>query len=136
VDSKKRILVVDDDDQLSTMYTTHLGIKGFATKRVNNGEEALSAALEFQPDLILLDVMMPKINGFDVLDILHNTDKTKHIPIIMLTALGEQFDREKARKSGAVDYFVKTEIDLESIVKKIEEGLNGPQVLPPQQATS
>ncbi len=125
MDSKKRILVVDDDDQLSELYTALLNIKGFATQRVNNGEDALAAALSYKPDLILLDIMMPKINGFDVADILHNTADTKLIPIIMLSALGGQEDRDKAMASGVVHYFVKTEIDIDSITKKIEEILAG-----------
>ena len=77
MDEKKRILIVDDDDQISKMYTALLTIKGFATKRVNNGEDALAEVQEYKPDLILLDVMMPKISGFDVADILHNTIETK-----------------------------------------------------------
>jgi len=124
MDNKKRILIVDDDDQLSNMYTTLLNIKGFTTQRVNNGEDALAAALEFKPDLILLDIMMPKISGFDVADILHNTTDTKLIPIIMLSALGGKEDRDKAMASGVVYYFVKTEIDIDSITKKIEEILS------------
>ena len=124
MDKKKRILIVDDDDQISRMYTTLLEIKGFATSRVNNGEDALAVVLEFKPDLILLDVMMPKISGFDVADILHNTADTKEIPIIMLSALGGKEDRERAAASGIVYYYVKTEIDTESIAKKIEEILS------------
>jgi DNA-binding response OmpR family regulator len=124
MNNKKRILIVDDDDQLSNMYTTLLNIKGFTTQRVNNGEDALAAALEFKPDLILLDIMMPKISGFDVADILHNTTDTKLIPIIMLSALGSKEDRDKAMASGVIFYFVKTEIDIDSITKKIEEILS------------
>ena len=121
MDKKKRILVVDDDDQIANMYTTYLNLKGFVTQRVNNGEDALAVTLVFKPDLIILDVMMPKISGIQVLDILRNTDKTKHIPVIMLTALGGKEDREKAEAFGPIDYFVKTEVDLDTIIKKIEE---------------
>src|SRR5665213_868982 len=124
MDKQKRILIVDDDDQIARMYTTLLEIKGFSTKRVNNGEDALAVVLEFKPDLILLDIMMPKISGFDVADILHNTADTKEIPIIMLSALGGKEDRERAAASGIVYYFVKTEIDTESIAKKIDEILS------------
>jgi len=124
MDEKKRILIVDDDDQISKMYTALLTIKGFATKRVNNGEDALAEVQEYKPDLILLDVMMPKISGFDVADILHNTIETKEIPIIMLSALGAKEDRDRATASGVVYYYVKTEIDTESIAKKIDEILN------------
>ena len=121
MDDKKRILIVDDDDQLANMYTALLNIRGYATQRVNNGEDALAAALDFKPDLILLDIMMPKISGFDVADILHNTEKTKNLPIIMLSALGGKEDRDKAAAAGVVEYFVKSEIDLETISNKIED---------------
>lgn len=124
MDKQKRILIVDDDDQISKMYTSLLNIKGFTTQRVNNGEDALATVLEFKPDLILLDVMMPRVSGFDVADILHNTASTKEIPIIMLSALGGKEDREKAAAAGVVYYYVKTEIDTESIAKKIEEILS------------
>lgn len=124
MDKQKRILIVDDDDQISKMYTSLLNIKGYKTQRVNNGEDALVVVREFKPDLILLDVMMPKISGFDVADILHNTNDTKEIPIIMLSALGGKEDREKAAASGIVYYYVKSEIDTESIAKKIEEILS------------
>ncbi len=124
MDKQKRILIVDDDDQISKMYTTLLNIKGFITQRANNGEDALATVREFKPDLILLDVMMPKISGFEVADILTNTEDTKEIPIIMLSALGGKEDREKAAASGIIHYYVKTEIDTESIAKIIDEVLN------------
>jgi DNA-binding response OmpR family regulator len=119
MDDKKKVLIVDDDDQIATMYTTHLEIKGFSTKRVSNGEEALSTALDFKPDIILLDVMMPKISGFDVLDILKNTEQTKDIPVIMLTALSATEDMEKAKKLGANEYLEKSATDLPTILAKI-----------------
>jgi two-component system response regulator RpaA len=124
MDNKKRILIVDDDDQIAKMYTTLLEIKGFTVQRASNGEDALAVTLEFKPDLILLDIMMPKISGFDVADILHNTEKTREVPIIMLSALGGKEDKDRAMASGVVDYFVKSEIDLESITKRIDEILN------------
>ena len=121
MDDKKRILIVDDDDQISKMYTTLLNIKGFTTERVNNGEDAIAATLEFKPDLILLDIMMPEISGFDVADILHNTEKTKDIPILVLTALGGKEYRDKATAAGVAYYFVKSEVDLDLIAEKIQE---------------
>ena len=66
----KRILLVEDDDALANVYITRLQAEGFDARRVNNGEEALAAALNYHPDMVLLDVMMPKVSGFDVLDIL------------------------------------------------------------------
>lgn len=122
-DVPKKILVVEDNDMLANMYTTYLKLKGFDTKRVSDGEMALSTTLEYRPDLILLDVMMPKISGFDVLDILRNTPKTGGIPIIILTALSEKTDREKASNLGVNDYLEKSQTDLSTIVTRIRKQL-------------
>jgi DNA-binding response OmpR family regulator len=121
MDKVNKVLIVDDDDQISKMYTTHLEIKGFQTMRVANGEDALATTIEFKPDAILLDVMMPKISGFDVLDILKNTKQTASIPIIMLTALSAPEDREKALKLGADEYLEKSTTDLPTILEKINK---------------
>jgi DNA-binding response OmpR family regulator len=69
----KRILFVEDDDALANVYLVRLQAEGFDVQRVANGEDALASAISFKPDLVLLDVMMPKVSGFDVLDILRNT---------------------------------------------------------------
>src|SRR5580704_16310608 len=75
----KRILLVEDDDALATVYVTRLQAEGFEVRRVGNGEDALASAINFKPDLVLLDVMMPKVSGFDVLDILRNTPETANL---------------------------------------------------------
>ena len=72
----KRILLVEDDDSLASVYVNRLQAEGFDVRRVANGEEALASALTYKPDLVVLDVMMPKVSGFDVLDILRNTPET------------------------------------------------------------
>ena len=84
---QKRILLVDDDDALASVYLVRLQAEGFDVRRVANGEDALAAAISYKPDLVLLDVMMPKVSGFDVLDILRNTPETANLKIIILTAL-------------------------------------------------
>lgn len=90
---QKKILLVEDDDGLASVYQTRLEAEGFSVKRVPNGEDALAAATEFRPDLILLDAMMPKVSGFDVLDILRNTPETANMRVIMLTALSQDTDK-------------------------------------------
>src|SRR5580693_7225719 len=92
----KKILFVEDDDALASVYLTRLEAEGFEVRRVANGEDALQAALAYHPDLVLLDVMMPKVSGFDVLDILRNTPETTNLKIIMLTALSQEADKERA----------------------------------------
>ena len=100
METKKTILLVEDDVALAAVYRSRLEIEGFDLREVHNGEEALAAALDFKPDLILLDAMMPKISGFDVLDILRNTPETADIRIVMLTALSQPKDKERAEALG------------------------------------
>jgi len=119
MDTKKKILLVEDDDALSGVYKSRLEMEGFETYTVNNGEGALSAAIVFKPDLILLDAMMPKISGFDVLDILRNTPETANIRIIMLTALSQPKDKERAESLGADDYLVKSQVVIGDVVDRV-----------------
>ncbi len=122
--NRKRILLVEDDEGLAQVYITRLDIEGFEVRRVPNGEDALAAALEFKPDLILLDVMMPKVNGFDVLDILRNTPETTNVKIIMLTALSQEADRKKAEEMGVDDYLVKSQVVIADVVERVKLHLN------------
>lgn len=119
----KKILLVEDDDALANVYQTRLEAEGFNVRRVANGEDALSAALEFRPDLILLDVMMPKVSGFDVLDILRNTPDTANVKIVMLTALSQDSDRERAQQLGVNDYLVKSQVVIADVVDRIKNHL-------------
>ncbi len=122
-DVKKKILLVEDDEALAQVYVSRLEIEGFETKWVGNGEEALSAAVEFKPDLILLDVMMPKISGFDVLDILRNTPETTDIRVIMLTALSQAKDKERATSLGVDDYLVKSQVVIGDVIERVRHHL-------------
>lgn len=121
---KKKILLVEDDDALARAYTSRLTAEGFEIKRVSNGEEGLSAALEFKPDLIILDAMMPKVSGFDVLDILRNTPETTNIRIIMLSALSQESDQKRAKDLGVDDYLVKSQVMMSDVVARIKSNLN------------
>lgn len=126
METKKKILLVEDDEALAAVYKSRLELEGFETMEVNNGEKALSAALEFRPDLILLDVMMPKISGFDVLDILRNTPETGDVRVIMLTALSQPKDKEKAEALGVDDYLVKSQVVIGDVVDRIRYHLGMP----------
>jgi DNA-binding response OmpR family regulator len=123
MDIKKKILLVEDDVALSAVYNSRLQMEGFETREVNNGEGALSAAIEFKPDLVLLDAMMPKISGFDVLDILRNTPETANIRIIMLTALSQPKDKERAESLGVDDYLVKSQVVIGDVVERVKHHL-------------
>ena len=119
MNDKKKILLVEDDVALSSVYKSRLEIEGFEVSDVNNGEDALSRAIEFKPDLILLDAMMPKISGFDVLDILRNTQDTMNIRVIMLTALSQPKDKERAEALGVDDYLVKSQVVIGDVVDRV-----------------
>jgi len=119
----KKILLVEDDDALASVYITRLEAEGFNTKRVPNGEDALAAAVEYKPDLILLDVMMPKVSGFDVLDILRNTPETANVKVIMLTALSQDSDKQRAESLGVDDYLVKSQVVIADVVERIKNHL-------------
>lgn len=119
----KRILLVEDDDALANVYETRLQAEGFDVRRVINGEDALAAAIAYSPDLVLLDVMMPKVSGFDVLDILRNTPETANLKIVMLTALSQDSDRERAKNLGVDDYLIKSQVVIADVVDRIKEHL-------------
>lgn len=120
----KKVLLVEDDDALASVYITRLQAEGFDIKRVPNGEDALAAAIAYKPDIILLDVMMPKVSGFDVLDILRNTPETANVKIVMLTALSQDSDRERAESLGVDDYLVKSQVVIADVVDRIKQHLN------------
>lgn len=117
--AQKKILLVEDDEALAEVYKSRLEIEGFETDLAINGEDALVEAKSFKPDLILLDVMMPKISGFDVLDILRNTPETANIHVIMLTALSQPKDKERAQNLGVDDYLVKSQVVIGDVVERV-----------------
>ena len=120
---KKKILLVEDDMALANVYKTRLEMEGFDVRHVDNGEQALTSAIEFRPDLIVLDVMMPKINGFDVLDLLRSTPETMSMRVILLTALSQAKDKEHAERLGADDYLVKSQVVISDVVSRIKHHL-------------
>jgi two-component system phosphate regulon response regulator PhoB len=119
----KKILIVEDDDSLASVYEARLLAEGFTVRRAPNGEDALANAVEFKPDLILLDAMMPKVSGFDVLDILRNTPETTNIHIIMLTALSQEADKQRAEELGVDEYLVKSKVVIADVVERIKHHL-------------
>ena len=120
---KPKILLVEDDIGLTTVYRARLAAEGFEVYNCENGEDALSEAIKHRPDLILLDVMIPNISGFDVIDILRNTPETVNIKVVMLTALSQQSDVDKAKKLGADDYLVKSQVVIADVIDRIKHHL-------------
>lgn len=123
MENKKKILLVEDDTALAAVYRARLELEGFDIREVNNGEDALSATLDYRPDLILLDAMMPKIGGFDVLDILRNTPETNNVRIIMLTALSQPKDKERAEGLGVDEYMVKSQVVIGDVISRVKHHL-------------
>lgn len=114
-----RILLAEDDLFFQKFYSTKLAEKGFEIVTVSDGEEAINKVLEVKPDLILLDIIMPKKDGFEVLLELGKDIQTKDIPVIVFSSLGQEQDVEKAKNLGAKDYINKSFYDFDSLVAKI-----------------
>lgn len=124
---KPKILLVEDDAALAQVYQIRMEAEGFDVKHCANGEEALAKALDYKPDLILLDIMMPKINGFDVLDILRNTPETARTKIIILSALSQPGDIAKAQSLGVDEYLVKSQTAVSDVMARIRANLGLPE---------
>ncbi len=120
-----KVLLVEDDNNLREIYEARLLAEGYEIVSAQDGEEALALAVKERPDLIIADIMMPKISGFDMLDILRSTNETKDTKVIMMTALSQAEDKERANKLGADRYLVKSQVTLEDVAKVAHEVLEG-----------
>lgn len=120
-----KIMLVEDDNNLREIYEARLLAEGYEIISAKDGEEALAVAVKEKPDLIISDVMMPKISGFDMLDILRSTPETKDTKVIMMTALSQAEDKARAEKLGADRYLVKSQVTLEDVAQVTREVLEG-----------
>jgi CheY-like chemotaxis protein len=118
-----KIMLVEDDTNLLEIYGARLLAEGYEVVSAKDGEEALAMAVKEKPDLIISDIMMPKISGFDMLDILRSTPETKNAKVIMMTALNQAEDKERADKLGADRYLVKSQVTLEDVAQAAKEAL-------------
>lgn len=116
-----KIMLVEDDNNLREIYEARLLAEGYEIVSAQDGEEALAIAVKEKPDLIISDVMMPKISGFDMLDILRSTPETKDTKVIMMTALSQAEDKQRADRLGADRYLVKSQVTLEDVAKVARE---------------
>lgn len=119
-----KVLLVEDDNNLREIYEARLQAEGYDIVSARDGEEALVIAKSEKPDLVISDVMMPKISGFEMLDILRNTEGLKEVKVIMLTALGQAEDQSRADSLGADRYLVKSQVTLEDIVNAAQQLLS------------
>lgn len=118
-----KILLVEDDKSLREIYSVRLLAEGYTLISCGDGEEALAVAIGEKPDLIISDVMMPKISGLEMLDLLRSNEATKNIKVIMLTALSSEQQRERGDRLGADRYLIKSQVGIEDIVRTVHEVL-------------
>ena len=132
-----KLMIVEDDIALREIYSIRLTAEGYTIVVAGDGEEALAVAVQEKPDLILSDVMMPKISGFDMLDILRSTPELKDVKVIMMTALSSPEQRARGESLGADRYLVKSQVGIEDVVNVIHEVLGdaaAPAPAAPEQA--
>jgi len=120
-----KVMLVEDDNNLREIYEARLLAEGYEIVSARDGEEALALAVKERPDLIIADIMMPKISGFDMLDILRSTPETKDTKVIIMTALSQAEDKARASKLGADRYLVKSQVTLEDVARVAREVLEG-----------
>ena len=131
-----KIMLVEDDKSLREIYGIRLVAEGYEIVSAGDGEEALAMAVKEHPDLILADVMMPKISGFDMLDILRATPETKDVKVVMMTALSSEDQRSRGEALGANRYLVKSQVGIEDVVRTIHDVLSDTTVIATPPATT
>ena len=120
---KQKILIIEDDPFMRKLYHNKLTLSGFEVEEAISGEEGLNKIKAGKPDLVLLDIVLPRKTGFDVLIEMKGNEKTQDIPVIILSVLGQIQDIRKGLTLGANDYLVKSEITISEMVTKIRESL-------------
>ena len=131
-----KILLVEDDQSLREIYGIRLTAEGYEISSAGDGEAALALAVKERPDLIISDVMMPKISGFDMLDILRSTPETANIKVIMMTALSADDQKARGESLGADRFLVKSQVGIEDVVNAVHEVLNDTNGAPTTTATA
>ena len=119
----KKILIVEDEQSLLKLLELNFKSSGYEVFKAINGEEAFAVAMREQPNLILLDILLPGESGINVWERLKKNEKTKAIPVVMLTNFNEPERIEQARKKGAVDYLVKSSNDPSTVLEKVKKYL-------------
>lgn len=119
--SNKKILIVEDEEDLREMYSSKISSAGYNVITATCGDEGLTAIKKEKPDLVLLDLIMPRKNGFDVMEELKNDKNKIETPIIILSNLCQDEDMELAKEMGAIDYLIKSQIKLDDLVIRINQ---------------
>lgn len=119
-DKKIKVLLVEDDAMIIQMYKTRMDSEGWEVFSTDRGSEALKIAKEKKPDIILLDIILPEIDGFTILKELRKDSDTKKIPVLMLTNLGQESDQNRGKEMGVDGYFIKSQHTPGDVIVKIE----------------
>ena len=120
----KKILIVDDEEGIRELLAESLRLRGYDVWTASDGQQGLDVAAPYKPDLILLDVMMPVMDGWQMLNCLRRNENTKHIPVAMLTGRGEDYSMAIAKENQASEYFVKP-VNLDELISFIRRYLGG-----------
>ena len=124
METVKKILICEDEEFVARSYVKRLKLEGYNVLHAHNGEESLALMREEKPDLVLLDLMMPLKNGFEVLKEVRDDDELKKLKIIVASNLGQKSDIEEAMNLGAIDYIIKSNVSLRELVEKIQKHLS------------
>lgn len=124
--TKKKILIIDDDDFIRKVYSSDLVERGFEVVTASDGAEGLAKIISEQPNLIILDLIMPQKNGFEVLRELKNQNPAAKVPIIVLSNLAQVEDKDKAKSLGATDYLIKDQTTFDIMATAVEQALRQP----------
>jgi DNA-binding response OmpR family regulator len=135
-DKNPKVLFVEDDLNLSTLFQLRMQAEGFDVTVCNDSEKALQVGRDIKPDLILLDLMMPKLDGFDVLDIFRNTLETQGAKIVVMSALSQPADIERAKSLGADEYIVKSQVDIDNVMNRLRSLMELPPSTLSEQMTA
>ena len=123
VNQSKRILIIEDDKFLAKMLSRMLEANSYSIVLASSGKEGLTKVTSENPDLILLDIMLPDIDGFDLLETIKSDEKNNKIPVIIISNLGQPEDIQQGRALGAKDYLVKSDLSLDEVVEKVRKYL-------------
>lgn len=122
----KRILLVEDEPLLGNLLSQRLTKEGFEVVLAHDGEEALARLRETRPDLVLLDIILPKISGFELLETLQADPQFEKAPVIIISNLGQESDVARGQSLGAVQYFVKAKVSIEELVEHVKTFMRRP----------
>jgi len=120
-DTSLKVIIVEDDEFLSDIYKTKFELEGFKVTAINDGEKGLKAIQTKNPDIVLLDVLLPKLDGFTILQMLKKDVATKDIPVVLLTSRGQKEDVQKGLEMGAADYLIKAHFKPAETVEKVKK---------------